>query len=127
MRKFIAIVLTAFLARVKPVSSIAKPSCMNITRKPVISTQARLSEFVRLSISRARAIPLSARADDGKESRRTHVANAAPAASGPDRRIASLGRGIILPPHDRNDAAASAPRGSDWRARSAGQTDQLAT
>ena len=45
--KFIAIVLTAFLARVKPVSSIAKPSCMNITRKPPTSTQARLSDCSR--------------------------------------------------------------------------------
>ena len=42
--RFIAIVLTAFLDRVKPVSSIAKPTCMNITRNPPTSTQARLSD-----------------------------------------------------------------------------------
>ncbi len=40
---FIAIVLTAFLARVKPVSTIAKPTCMNITRNPASSTQSRFS------------------------------------------------------------------------------------
>ncbi len=38
-------VLTAFLERVKPVSTIANPSCMNITRKPAISSHARLSEL----------------------------------------------------------------------------------
>src|SRR5882762_4892366 len=38
------IVLTAFLARVKPVSTIANPTCMNMTRKPAMSTQARLSD-----------------------------------------------------------------------------------
>ena len=45
MMKFIAIVLTAFLERVKPVSTIANPSCMNITRKPATSSHARLSEL----------------------------------------------------------------------------------
>ena len=44
---FIAIVLTAFLERVNPVSTIAKPTCMNITRKPAISTQTRLSAISR--------------------------------------------------------------------------------
>ena len=44
---FIAIVLTAFFERVKPVSSIAKPTCMNITRKAAISTQTRLSAMSR--------------------------------------------------------------------------------
>src|SRR6267378_3954965 len=38
------IVLTAFLARVKPVSTIANPTCMNMTRKPAMSTHARLSD-----------------------------------------------------------------------------------
>src|SRR5712664_135121 len=38
------IVLTAFLARVKPVSTIANPTCMNMTRKPAMSTNARLSD-----------------------------------------------------------------------------------
>src|SRR6266478_1005388 len=37
-------VLTAFLARVKPVSTIANPTCMNMTRKPAMSTHARLSD-----------------------------------------------------------------------------------
>ena len=45
MIRFIAIVLTAFLARVNPVSTIANPSCMNITRNPAISSHARFSEF----------------------------------------------------------------------------------
>jgi len=34
-----------FFERVKPVSTIAKPSCMNITRKPAISSHARFSEL----------------------------------------------------------------------------------
>src|SRR5271165_3021792 len=45
MIRFIAIVLTAFFDRVNPVSTIANPSCMNITRKPAISSHARLSEL----------------------------------------------------------------------------------
>src|SRR5215510_9230687 len=40
--KFIDIVWAAFLARVKPVSTIAKPACMNMTRKPVSSVQTML-------------------------------------------------------------------------------------
>src|ERR1700684_92794 len=44
MMKFIAIVWTAFLARVNPVSTIAKPSCMNITRNEHRSSHARLRE-----------------------------------------------------------------------------------
>src|SRR5215469_10660560 len=44
MIRFIAIVLTAFLERVNPVSNIANPTCMNITRNPATSTQARLSD-----------------------------------------------------------------------------------
>src|SRR6185503_835694 len=42
--KFIDIVCAAFLARVKPVSTIAKPACMNITRKPVSSVHTMLIE-----------------------------------------------------------------------------------
>ena len=38
-------VLTAFFERVNPVSTIANPSCMNITRKPAISSHARFSEL----------------------------------------------------------------------------------
>src|SRR5437763_13037778 len=44
MTRFIPMVLTAFLARVNPVSTIAKPTCMNITRNPAMSTHARLSD-----------------------------------------------------------------------------------
>src|SRR5438445_12547022 len=44
MTRFIPMVLTAFLARVDPVSTIAKPTCMNITRNPAMSTHARLSD-----------------------------------------------------------------------------------
>src|SRR2546422_4515252 len=33
--KFIIIVCATFFARVKPVSTSAKPACMNMTRKPV--------------------------------------------------------------------------------------------
>src|SRR3984893_17602042 len=38
------IVLTAFLARVKSVSPSANPTFMNMTRKPAMSTHARLSD-----------------------------------------------------------------------------------
>ncbi len=40
--KFIDIVCAAFFARQNPVSTIAKPACMNMTRKPVISVQTML-------------------------------------------------------------------------------------
>ena len=40
--KFMNIVCPAFLARQKPVSASANPACMNITRKPVMSTQMKL-------------------------------------------------------------------------------------
>ena len=40
--KFIIMVWLAFLARQRPVSTIAKPACMNMTRKPVISVQTKL-------------------------------------------------------------------------------------
>src|SRR3954469_382959 len=40
--KFMAMVWAAFLARQKPVSTMAKPACMNITRNPVISVQTML-------------------------------------------------------------------------------------
>src|SRR5262249_22855549 len=40
--KFMDMVWAAFFARVKPVSTIAKPACMNITRKPVSSVQTML-------------------------------------------------------------------------------------
>ena len=40
--KFIIMVWLAFLARHRPVSTMANPACMNITRKPVISVQTKL-------------------------------------------------------------------------------------
>src|SRR5204863_7517909 len=40
--KFIIMVWLAFLARHRPVSTIAKPACMNITRKPVIRVHTKL-------------------------------------------------------------------------------------
>src|SRR3989454_10905677 len=40
--KFIAKVCAAFLERVKPVSTIRTPACMNITRKPATSVQTKL-------------------------------------------------------------------------------------
>src|SRR5258708_15930488 len=44
MTRFIPMVLTAFLARVKPVSTSANPTCMNMTRKAPTSTQTMLSD-----------------------------------------------------------------------------------
>src|SRR3979490_359211 len=49
--KFIVMVCAAFFARVKPVSTSAKPACMNITRKPATSHQAKLMATVWASIS----------------------------------------------------------------------------
>src|SRR5215471_1668353 len=46
MTRFIAMVLTAFFARVKPVSTRAKPICMNITSAPVSTTHRRPREMV---------------------------------------------------------------------------------
>ena len=40
--KFIIMVWLAFFARHSPVSTIAKPACMNMTRKPVTSVQTKL-------------------------------------------------------------------------------------
>src|SRR5436309_9716652 len=44
--KFIVMVCAAFLARVKPVSTIAKPACMNITRNPATSVHTKLMATV---------------------------------------------------------------------------------
>src|SRR6267142_1314107 len=44
--KFIVIVCAAFFARVKPVSTSAKPACMNITRKPATSVQTKLTDVL---------------------------------------------------------------------------------
>ena len=40
---FIPIVCAAFFSRVKPVSTSAKPPCMNITRAPPMQIQSRLT------------------------------------------------------------------------------------
>ncbi len=40
--KFMVTVWLAFFARVKPVSTMAKPSCMNMTRNPATSVQTKL-------------------------------------------------------------------------------------
>ncbi len=40
--KFIIMVWLAFFARQSPVSTIANPACMNMTRKPVTSVQTKL-------------------------------------------------------------------------------------
>src|SRR6266581_2453225 len=44
--KFIVNVCAAFLARVKPVSTMANPACMNITRKPVTRVHTKLMATV---------------------------------------------------------------------------------
>src|SRR2546427_8723358 len=49
--KFIVRVCGAFFARVKPVSTSAKPACMNITRKPATSVQTKLMATVLASMS----------------------------------------------------------------------------
>jgi hypothetical protein len=42
--KFIDMVWAAFLARHNPVSTSAKPACMNMTRKPATNVQTKLTE-----------------------------------------------------------------------------------
>ena len=42
--KFMAIVCDAFFARPKPASTMAKPACMNITKKPAINVHTKLIE-----------------------------------------------------------------------------------
>src|SRR5882672_10409101 len=44
--KFMVMVCAAFLARVKPVSTIAKPACMNITRNPATNVHTKLMATV---------------------------------------------------------------------------------
>src|SRR5436309_2619814 len=55
--KFIVIVWAAFLARVNPVSTMAKPACMNITRKPATSVQTKL--IATVLAAEASAVALS--------------------------------------------------------------------
>ena len=42
--KFMLIVWALFFARQRPVSTIANPACMNITRNPATSTHTMLIE-----------------------------------------------------------------------------------
>ncbi len=44
--KFMEKVWAAFLARVKPVSTMANPACMNMTRKPQTRVQTMLMEIL---------------------------------------------------------------------------------
>ena len=44
--KFMPMVWETFLARVKPVSTMANPGCMNMTRKPQINNQTMLMEIL---------------------------------------------------------------------------------
>ncbi len=44
--KFMANVWAAFLARVKPVSTMANPACMNITRNPATRVHTKLMATV---------------------------------------------------------------------------------
>src|ERR1035441_76829 len=104
MIKFIAMVLTAFLERVNPVSTIANPSCMNITRNPATSSHARFSE-------------LSSGGDDagawGRASDENSVSAVKVAAANP-----SCDRlGIISPVLDMTGAAESATPGNGLPAK----------
>ena len=44
--KFMVIVCAAFLARVNPVSTIANPACMNMTRNPATRVHTKLMATV---------------------------------------------------------------------------------
>src|SRR5207244_10715787 len=67
--KFMVIVGAAFFARVKPVSTIAKPACMNITRNPATSVHTKLiatvlaadAAFASLASESAAVTPCAAR------------------------------------------------------------------
>ena len=45
-KKFIAMVWATFLERVRPVSTSAKPACMNMTKKPHSIVHTRFAEMV---------------------------------------------------------------------------------
>src|SRR5271165_6838727 len=103
MIKFIPMVLTAFLERVNPVSSIANPSCMNITRNPAISSHARFSELS----SGGDDVAVCALTIDGNEIENS-VSTARAAAVNP-----SCDRlGIISSALDMTGAVQSAPPGN---------------
>src|SRR5208282_5014499 len=102
MIKFIAMVLTAFLERVNPVSSIANPSCMNITRNPATSSHARLSELSSGGDDAA----VCARAIDGNENEHSASAAKVAAANPSCDRL-----GIISPALEMTGAEQTAPPG----------------
>src|SRR5262245_61955443 len=54
--KFMPIVWATFLARVRPVSTRAKPACMNMTRKPATRVQTRLTAVWVSVICRTRSV-----------------------------------------------------------------------
>ena len=116
MIRFIAIVLTAFFERVKPVSTIANPSCMNITRKPAISSHARFSE-------------LSSGGDDAAVCARAIIGNENSASAA---KIAAANPicdrlGIISSALDMTGAEHPSPPGNGLRARSKTKKRQSAT
>ena len=79
--KFMANVWAAFLARVNPVSTMAKPACMNITKNPVMSVHTKLIATVF-----AAAAALAARASESVASAAGAAGiPCAPSASGPAR------------------------------------------
>ena len=57
--KFIDIVCDAFFARQSPVSTSAKPACMNMTKKPVINVQTMLIEITFLPTRSATSLSVS--------------------------------------------------------------------
>ena len=81
---FIIMVWATFLARVKPVSTRAKPACMKKTRKPAISIHITLIAVARSSVVgpvlSAEAMPVNAhqqrqdqeRKDQASSKRFTH-------------------------------------------------------
>src|SRR5213592_1960649 len=74
--KFMVMVWAAFLARVKPVSTSAKPACMNITRNPATRVHTKLMATVL-----AAAAAFAARASESVASPTDWAATAAGHAS----------------------------------------------
>ncbi len=98
-------VLTAFLERVNPVSTIANPSCMNITRKPATSSHARFSE-------------LSSGGDDAAVCARASGENSVSAAKVAAANPSCDRLGIISPALDMTGAGESATPGNGLQAKS---------
>ena len=59
--KFIEKVCEAFLARMRPVSTRAKPACMNMTRKPATNVQTKFTEKMPWEAACATASTATAR------------------------------------------------------------------